>query len=85
MVAAIKIVCRTVGTQTKPQRKGWCEMSDGSLLLTLQQINICLGLYESEKLAVSEMTFAQAFLLNEIFDLSGWDKSANISVFCWIS
>ena len=42
-------------------------MSDGNLLLTLRQINICLGLYESEKLVASEMTFAQAFLLNEIF------------------
>ena len=44
-------------------------MSDGNLLLTLRQINICLGLYESEKLAASEMTFAQAFLLNEIFSM----------------
>ena len=42
-------------------------MSAGNLLLTLRQINICLGLYESEKLVASEMTFAQAFLLNEIF------------------
>ena len=44
-------------------------MPDGNLLLTLRQINICLGLYESEKLAASEMTFAQAFLLNEIFSM----------------
>ncbi len=44
-------------------------MSDGSLLLVLRQINICLGLYESEKLAANEMTFAQAFLLNEIFSM----------------
>lgn len=44
-------------------------MSDGNLLLTLRRINICLGLYESEKLAESEMTFAQAFLLNEIFSM----------------
>jgi len=28
-------------------------MSDGNLLLTLRQINICLGLYESERLAAS--------------------------------
>ena len=44
-------------------------MPDGNLLLTLRQINICLSLYESEKLAASEMTFAQAFLLNEIFSM----------------
>ena len=44
-------------------------MTDGNLLLTLRQINICLGLYESEKLAASEMTFTQAFLLNEIFSI----------------
>ena len=44
-------------------------MPDGNLLLTLRQINICLGLYESEKLAASEMTFAQPFLLNEIFSM----------------
>ena len=49
------------------KEKGGVKMSDGNLLLTLRQINICLGLYESEKLAESEMTFAQAFLLNEIF------------------
>lgn len=45
-------------------------MPDGNLLLTLRQINICLSLYESEKLAASEMTFAQAFLLNEIFSMN---------------
>ena len=44
-------------------------MPDGNLLLTLRQINICLSLYESEKLAASEMTFSQAFLLNEIFSM----------------
>lgn len=44
-------------------------MSDGNLLLTLRQINICLSLYEVEKLAASEMTFSQAFLLNEIFSM----------------
>ena len=38
-------------------------MPDGNLLLTLRQINVCLCLYESE------MTFAQAFLLNEIFSM----------------
>ena len=64
-----KLICRTVVNQTKPQKKEWCEMPDGNLLLTLRQINICLSLYESEKLAASEMTFAQAFLLNEIFSM----------------
>ena len=44
-------------------------MSDGNLLLTLRQINICLSLYESEKLTASQMTFAQVFLLNEIFSM----------------
>ncbi len=44
-------------------------MSDGNILLLLRQINICLGLYESEKLAASGMTFSQAFLLNEIFSM----------------
>lgn len=44
-------------------------MSGENLLLTLRQINICLGLYESEKLEASEMTFAQVFLLNEIFSM----------------
>lgn len=44
-------------------------MPDGNLLLTLRQINICLSIYENEKLAASEMTFAQAFLLNEIFSM----------------
>ena len=44
-------------------------MPGGSLLLTLRQINICLGLYENEQLSDSGMTFAQAFLLNEIFSM----------------
>lgn len=44
-------------------------MSEKNLLLTLRQINICLNIYENEKLAASEMTFAQAFLLNEIFSM----------------
>ena len=56
-----KLFCRTVVNQTKPQKKGWCEMPDGNLLLTLRQINICLGLYESEKLAASEMTFRRSY------------------------
>ena len=42
-------------------------MSDGNLLLTLRQINICLGLYESGKLAASEVTFTQAAPLPEQF------------------
>ena len=37
-----------------------------NILCVLRQINACLGLYESEKLAKSGMTFAQVFLLNEI-------------------
>ena len=44
-------------------------MTGGSLLLTLRQINICLGLYENEQLSDSGMTFAQVFLLNEIFSM----------------
>ena len=44
-------------------------MPGGSLLLTLRQINICLGLYENEQLSDSGMTFAQVFLLNEIFSM----------------
>ena len=53
----------------KTAKEEWCEMSDRNLLLTLRQINICLNIYENEKLAASEMTFAQAFLLNEIFSM----------------
>lgn len=44
-------------------------MPDGSLLLTLRQINICLSLYEDEQMSDSGMTFAQVFLLNEIFSM----------------
>lgn len=44
-------------------------MPGGSLLLTLRQINICLGLYKNEQLSDSGMTFAQVFLLNEIFSI----------------
>ena len=44
-------------------------MTGGSLLLTLRQIDICLGLYENEQLSDSGMTFAQVFLLNEIFSM----------------
>lgn len=44
-------------------------MQDGNILLLLRQINICLGLYESEKLAANGMTFSQVFLLNEIFSM----------------
>ena len=50
-------------------------MPDGNLLLTLRQINICLGLYESEKLAASEMTFAQAFLLRVGFTRSSISRT----------
>lgn len=53
----------------KTAKEGWYEMSEKNLLLTLRQINICLNIYENEKLAASEMTFAQAFLLNEIFSM----------------
>lgn len=45
-------------------------MSDGNILLLLRQINVCLGLYESERLAANGMTFSQAFLLNEIFSMN---------------
>ena len=34
-------------------------MSGGSLLLTLRQINICLGLYENEQLSDSIITLAK--------------------------
>ena len=44
-------------------------MPDGSLLLNLRQINICLSLYEDEQMSDSGMTFAQVFLLNEIFSM----------------
>lgn len=53
----------------KTAKEGWYKMSEKNLLLTLRQINICLNIYENEKLAASEMTFAQAFLLNEIFSM----------------
>lgn len=38
-----------------------------SLLLTLRQINICLNFYDGEAVSANDMTFAQLFLLNEIF------------------
>lgn len=44
-------------------------MTGGNILLLLRQINICLGLYESAELAANGMTFAQIFLLNEIFSM----------------
>lgn len=44
-------------------------MAGENILLLLRQINICLGLYESETLAARGMTFAQDFLLNEIFSM----------------
>lgn len=45
-------------------------MTDRNILLLLRQINICLGLYENEKLAANGTTFAQIFLLNEIFSMA---------------
>lgn len=44
-------------------------MPYGSLLLTLRQINICLSLYEDKQMSGSGMTFAQVFLLNELFSM----------------
>ena len=47
--------------EQKPE-EGGSKMEN--ILCVLRQINACLGLYESEKLAKSGMTFAQVFLLN---------------------
>lgn len=43
-------------------------MPGHNILLLLRQINVCVGLYGMDKMEKKdEMTFAQIFLLNEIF------------------